>query len=485
MKHKAIVIFGGTGDLSYRKLFPALYDLYTLGKLEEGFKIIGIGRRNYEDSEYRGIISTWVEQFSRGNYTKENFEKFSQIISYYNMNFEDKAEYKKLNEYFNKMSLSDELIYYYAVSPEFFLKITDGLSTNSKNLKNSKIIIEKPFGKDLESASKLNEEFKKYLNYKNIYYIDHYLGKEMLLNIMTIRFFNAMFNGVWNRDFIDNIQINVFETVGVETRGGYYDKSGAISDMLQNHILQILSVVAMDEPKSFQSSDIKDAQTDIFTKLRTVEPEKIDDYMVLGQYKGYTGEDKVNPKSKTETYVAMKLFIDNERWQDVPFYVRTGKKLKSREIEIIIQFRPTKHASKMLKNGDVRGDLQNIAENNILSIKIQPDEGINLKFNIKNPGTQNDIGVANLSYCQSCIVQNIINTPQAYERLLEACMNSNRSLFSRWEQIELSWKYMNEMVKNYKEHSSKLYLYEQGSYGPIESEQMLEKDGRKWIYNEN
>lgn len=482
MSSSAIVIFGGTGDLSYRKLYPALYDLHKLGKLSEEFKIVGIGRRDYTDEDYTQIIKKWNKDFSRLDYTDEDFNEFKKKITYINMDFSNEKNYYKLEEMFEKLNISDEIMYYFAVSPDFFIPITKGLSTISKRLENAKIIVEKPFGKDLESAKKLNEEFKKYLKYENIYYIDHYLGKEMLLNIMTIRFFNSMFNGVWNKEFVDNVQITVSETVGVETRGNYYDKAGAIADMLQNHLLQILSVVAMDEPQNFTTHDIKEAQTDIFRKLRRISNDDIQDYMVLGQYDGYKDEDKVDKNSNTETYVAMKLFVDNDRWMNVPFYLRTGKKLKYREIEIVIQFLPTQSAVKMLSQDYTNGDLQKISENNYLSIKIQPDEGIKLNFNVKKPSTEDKIDVASLDYCQSCIAENIINTPQAYERLLESAINSNRTLFSTWEQIQLSWQYMNDFVDRYKKNIDIVYRYEQGTNGPVEANEILKKDGRKWIY---
>ena len=323
-----------------------------------------------------------------------------------------------------------------------------------------------------------------YIKDENIYYIDHYLGKEMLLNIMTIRFFNSMFNGVWNNNFIDNIQINVFEDIGVESRGGYYDKAGAIADMLQNHLFQILSIVAMDEPEDFDTKNIKDAQTKIFKQLRKFPKEEIDDYIVLGQYKNYRDEDKVDKNSTTETYVAAKVFVDNERWMDVPFYLRTGKKLKTREIEIIIQFKPTKNAIKMVTADYANADLTKIFENNYLSIRIQSDEGINLRFNVKKTGSTDEIDIANLNYCQSCLTENVINTPQAYERLLESSIKSNRTLFSTWEQIQVSWEYMDEVLKMYRGHSNKLYEYEQGSFGPKEADEILKKDGRKWIYTQ-
>jgi len=330
----------------------------------------------------------------------------------------------------------------------------------------------------------LNKKLRAYIKDENIYYIDHYLGKEMLLNIMTIRFFNSMFNGVWNNNFIDNIQINVFEDIGVESRGGYYDKAGAITDMLQNHLFQILSIVAMDEPEDFDTKNIKDAQTKIFKQLRKFPKEEIDDYIVLGQYKNYRDEDKVDKNSTTETYVAAKVFVDNERWMDVPFYLRTGKKLKTREIEIIIQFKPTKNAIKMVTTDYANADLTKIFENNYLSIRIQPDEGINLRFNVKKTGSTDEIDIANLNYCQSCLTENVINTPQAYERLLESSIKSNRTLFSTWEQIQVSWEYMDEVLKMYMGHSNKLYEYEQGSFGPKEADEILKKDGRKWIYTQ-
>jgi len=481
---KAIIIFGGTGDLSYRKLYPALYDLYKLGKLTQDFKILGIGRRDYDDDKYCEIIKPWVKKFSRLEYKDEEFESFCKKIKYYMMDFSDDKQYNELGGFLKKTGFSNDIICYYAVSPEYFMPITTGLSKIVDDIENVKIIIEKPFGKDLKSAEELNNKLKAYIKDENIYYIDHYLGKEMLLNIMTIRFFNSMFNGVWNNNFIDNIQINVFEDIGVESRGGYYDKTGAIADMLQNHLFQILSIVAMDEPESFETKFIKDAQTKIFKQFRKFPKEEIDDYIVLGQYQNYKDEDKVDKNSTTETYVAAKVFVDNDRWMDVPFYLRTGKKLKKREIEIIIQFKPTNNAIKMINANYANADLTKIFENNYMPLKINLEEGLNLKFNVKKIGSQDEIDIANLNYCQSCSVDNVINTPQAYERLLESSINSNRTLFSTWEQIRLSWEYMDDVIKMYKENSNKLYEYEQGSFGPKESDEILKKDGRKWIYTQ-
>lgn len=464
-KESGMVIFGGTGDLAYRKLFPALYNLHVLNELPEDYKVIGIGRRDYSQADYLGIVKEWLQKYSRVKYLEEHFADFSKRISYYKMDFDNPAEYESLLQYFKENQLNHEIIFYYAVAPQFFLPITQNLRIRNCLLNQCKVIVEKPFGKDLESAHALSEELRASFLPDNIFYIDHYLGKEMILNIMTIRFFNSIFKGVWNKDFIESVQINAFETVGVETRGGYYDESGAVRDMMQNHLFQILSLVAMEEPANMESEAIKKAQQRIFEDLKPIAPETIEEHLILGQYEGYRGEDKVNPESKTETYAAMRLFIENERWRNVPFYIRTGKKLFSRESEVIVQFKKT------VKE----------AEGNILIIKIQPDEGIYLKFNIKKPGKEQEVQTVKMDFCQSCILENRINTPEAYERLLRAAMNSDQSLFSKWNQIETCWKYIDHAVESYEKHSGKLYPYEQGSAGPKEADNLLKGDNHYWI----
>ena len=469
-ENNGIVIFGGTGDLAYRKLFPALYNLHCLNSIPNDYKIVGVGRREYTNEEYIEIIKGWTKEFSRLQYTEEDFESFKKRINYYKMDMTDSQEYTGLSEFIDEKNMKDGLIYYYAVSPGLFGPISEGLkkancigktgncsndsSEESCCMGDTKVIIEKPFGKDLESAEEIYNKLKSYFKEENIYHIDHYLGKEMIINIMTLRFANAIFKAVWNREFIERVDINVYETVGVDSRGGYYDKSGALADMIQNHLFQIMSIVAMEEPVSQDSKDIKEAQSEVFRNLKRVTPDVIDDILVMGQYKGYRQEDKVNPKSTTETYVAMKLEIDNERWNGVPFYLRTGKKLHKRESEVIVSFKSTK---------------EGVPGNNLI-IKIQPDEGVKLNFNIKKPGSENQvIEEVGMDFCQSCILENRINTPEAYERLLKACMDSDRSLFSQWEQIEISWNFINEVVSMYKEYSNRLYFYEPGTTGPKES----------------
>ena len=460
-----VVIFGGTGDLAYRKLFPALYNLHVLGELPADYRIIGIGRRSYTQAEYLEIIRSWLQKYSRIKYLEERFHEFARRISYYAMDFTNADEYGALLSYFAEMGLDGETIFYYAVAPQYFLTITQSLKRSNCRLNHCKVVVEKPFGKDLSSAHELSEWLKDSFLPENVYYIDHYLGKEMILNIMTIRFFNSIFKGVWNRDFIEFVQINAFETVGVESRGGYYDESGALRDMMQNHLFQILSIVAMEEPANMESEAIKKAQQRIFEDLKPIVPAEIEQSMILGQYEGYRSEEKVSADSQTETYAAMRIFIENERWRDVPFYIRTGKKLLSRESEVIIQFKATAKT----------------AERNVLIIKIQPDEGVYLKFNIKKPGMEKDIQAVKMNFCQSCILENRINTPEAYERLLKACMDSDRSLFSQWNQIETCWKFMDRAIESYRQHSGRLYSYQPGTEGPKEADRLLLKEDHSWI----
>lgn len=468
--NNGMVIFGGTGDLAYRKLFPALYNLHCLGSLPADYKIVGIGRRDYSEDEYIDIVQEWMREFSRLKYSDKEFEKFKSRIRYYKMDMSDSKEYTALLDFIREEEIEDGLIYYYAVSPELFDPITEGLKiANCKHKKcqcesrdiddsccmgDTKVIIEKPFGENLQAAEKIYENLKSYFKTENIYHIDHYLGKEMIINIMTLRFANAIFKAVWKKEYIEKVEINAYETVGVDSRGGYYDKSGALADMIQNHLFQIMSVVAMEKPKDNSSISIKRAQNDVFKQLKDINEEKIDEILLMGQYNGYRDEEKVAPDSVTETYVALKLEIENERWQGVPFYLRTGKKLDRRESEVIVTF-------KSMGEG--------IAGNH-LSIKIQPDEGVKVNFNIKKPGTESQlINEVEMDFCQSCILENRTNTPEAYERLLKSCMDSDKSLFSQWEQIETSWKYINKIVDSYKKYSNKLYFYEAASNGPAES----------------
>ena len=320
---------------------------------------------------------------------------------------------------------------------------------------NAKVIIEKPFGEDLEKAGELNDKLAEFFSQEEIYHIDHYLGKEMIQNILSLRFKNIIFKGVWNKDFIENVQITAAEAVGVGTRASYYDKSGAVKDMVQNHLLQVLSIVAMEEPKEEGSRGIHDSQYNLLSSLAPITD--VNESLVMAQYEGYLDEENISKDSKTETYAALKLFIDNERWQGVPFFIRTGKKMGDRETQVVVQFKAI---------GDVPG--------NVLIIRIQPDEGVYFQFNAKKPGTEQELQQISLDFCQSCILENRINTPEAYERLLDACFKGDRALFSQWDQIVVSWTFVNDLLAKYYKQGAPLYTYKQGSMGPKEADEFVD-----------
>lgn len=446
MSKKAITIFGGTGDLSYRKLMPALYILYSRNLLGDDFDICAIGRRNYSKAEYLEIIKSWIKTYSRMKYDEEILHNFFQHINYLKMDFSKDSEYFKLEDYYSNKNIDNHIVYL-AVAPNFFDTISDGIN-GVQSIINPKIILEKPFGESLEKAKYLNSKVVEYFKSENVYRIDHYLGKEMIRNILSLRMTNPMFASIWGNKDIDSVYISALETLGVETRGAYYDDAGALMDMIQNHLFQILSVVALDNPEA----EIHREQYNVLKKLRPVSELNIEDSMLLAQYEGYKTEENVNPNSTTETYAALKVYVDNIRWYGVPFFIRTGKKCDNREVEVIIKFK------KMAPN----------IEPNILAIKIQPIEGIYLEFNIKTPGEESGLTKAKMEFCQSCEDIFRQNTPEAYERMLDACFRGDKSWFSTWEQIELSWDYINKLKEEYSKNQLPIYTYEQGSRGPKE-----------------
>lgn len=450
MQNKAITLFGGSGDLTYRKLLPAMYNLHVLGQLDDNFKIIGLGRRDYTTADYINIARSWMKEHSRKKYEEATFEKFAKRITYFKIDISNEDEYARLQKFYLEQNITEH-IYYYAVAPSLFLTVTNGLRKHcSEN--NAKVIIEKPFGEDLDNATELNNKLAEFFGQDEIFHIDHYLGKEMIQNILSIRFNNAIFKGIWNKNFIDSIQITAAESVGVETRAGYYDKSGAMKDMVQNHLLQVLSIVAMEEPKG---NTMHKEQFELLNSLKPVE--NVQDNLVMGQYNGYLEEPNIAENSKTETFVAMKVEIDNERWQGVPFFIRTGKKMATRESQVIVKFKS-----------------ENNAPGNMLIIKIQPTEGIYLKFNAKKPGTDNELQEVSMDFCQSCILENRINTPEAYERLLHACFNNDRMLFSKWDQIVASWTYVNNLLDMHKASGAPIFYYNQETMGPDEANKLTE-----------
>ena len=435
------------------------------GKLPAERMII-IGRRDYNTQTYCEAAREWVRRFSRIVFREEAFRQFIQGIRYYQMDFTQEAAYDALDAFYQESRI-DSHIFYFAVAPRFFPVIAHGLGRVT-GAEKGKVILEKPFGESLKAAEELNDKLEAFFEPDHIYRIDHYLGKEMIRNIQTIRFTNPIFKNIWNAEYIDNIQISAMENVGVETRAGYYDTSGAMKDMVQNHLLQILSIVAMERPQDLSPEGMHEEQIRVLKALRPVRTDQIGRQLVLAQYEGYLQEPGVPPDSITETYAALKVFIDNERWKGTPFYIRTGKKLGRREMEVTIVFKRPESGM----------------EPDILVVKIQPEEGVHLQFNIKKPGDTDEISQAKMDFCQSCSLENRINTPEAYERLLGACLRGERSWFSQWDQIETSWNYIDQLRSAYRQIGQPIYTYPSGTNGPEAADELLGAEGHQWIVEE-
>jgi len=465
-------IFGATGNLAYNKLFPALYQLHQEDKLNGEVHFVAIGRRNKTSEQYRTEVEEIVINKIK-TYTKDSFMTFQKHIHYFEMNFSDEQMYSLLNDYINLLDDqhkgSGNRIFYLATSPGDFPVISEYLKKyhllDGDGFKRA--VFEKPFGFDLASATEINKRVSAIFGEENIYRIDHYLGKEMIQNILTIRFSNQIFQSVWNKDSIDNVQITVKESSGVEERGGYYDQSGALRDMVQNHLLQMLAFIAMEPPKDFNTNSIRDEKVKVLKNIKIDMDCHKDKNIVFGQYEGYRQEEKVNPNSKTETYVAIKCDIDQPRWKGVPFYLRTGKYLDGREAEIIIEF----------KNQDHCGVFSDSAQPNLLVIKIQPDEGIYFRINTKKPRSEKELMAVSMDYCQSCNI--VYRSPEAYERLLGDIIIGDSTLFTRWDEVETAWRLIQSLMEHCQEKAC-LVTYEKGTEGPEEANLLLGKTNRKW-----
>jgi glucose-6-phosphate 1-dehydrogenase len=482
-----LVIFGGTGDLTHRKLIPSLYNLNYQNALPENFAIVSVGRRDYTEEGYRNELKRSIEPFSRFPLEEEAWAKLEEKIHYVKFNFDDDEGYDKLDMELKRLddryNTQGNRLYYLAVAPEYFDVIVDKLDAHNMALKSpgiKRLVIEKPFGKDLESAEFLNQKITSVFTEKNTYRIDHYLGKEMIQNIMVLRFSNAVFESVWNNKHIDNIQISSSETVGVENRGGYYETSGALKDMVQNHMLQLLTLVAMEPPANLETESIRDEKVKVLRSMSKLTPEYIRENMIRGQYGSgkignkdvvaYRKEERVSPESNIETFAALKLSIDNYRWAGVPFYLRTGKRLRDKSTEIIVQFKHLPGTLYFRDNGDL--------EPNLLVIKIQPREGVFFQFNAKQPGGGNVILPVQMDFCQNCNLQ--YNSPEAYERLLADVIKGDSTLFTRWDEVDFSWRYVDNILKVWRQSSEGLPIYESGSWGPKESDELLARKGHKW-----
>ena len=477
-----ITFFGATGDLASRKLYPALFRLFQKGFIRNHFAVIGTARREWTDEHFREVVVKSVQSLTED---VNQAEEFASHFYYQAHNVTDTHHYVVLKELSEKLDqqygIEGNRIFYLAMAPSFFGTITQHLKDEALLTDHgyNRLIIEKPFGKDYESAQILNEQLRHSFDENQIYRIDHYLGKEMIQNITAVRFANRVFETMWNRNHIDNVQITLAEQVGVEERGGYYETSGALRDMVQNHILQILALVAMEPPQSFEA--VRQNKINVLEQLRHYSPEEVSKNFVRGQYgpsldgnlPGYRQDQNVSDDSNMETYVAGKVFIDNERWKDVPFYVRTGKSLDSKTTVIDIVF---KEADSPLFEAETKGK----CPSNRISIHITPKEGFCFVINSKAVG--NSYGLQT-SHLEKIFDKSFgLSSPEAYERLILDCMEGDMTNFTHWEEVAASWKFVDRIRQAWDNEASVQFPnYPAGSSGPQESFDLLAQDGRCWV----
>ncbi len=468
-----LVIFGASGDLTGRKLLPSLFELHVRGLLPEHFCILGASRTIYEDEEYRALQREQIINVQgEKEYNEEQVDQFLDRVYYLSFDSTRSEEYAKLRERIDflreRHQLPDRIIYYLATPPLMYEIIPQCLLENKLNEPEStegwrRIIVEKPFGTSLESARDLSEHLRRIFREEDIYRIDHYLGKETVQNILVLRFSNGIFEPLWNHNYIDSIEITATETLGVENRGSYYETAGAMRDMIQNHLMQLMSFVAMESPAVFEPEPIRDEIVKVFRALRFYKPEEIDRRVVRAQYEGYREEKNVAPDSTTETYVAMKFFIDNWRWGGVPFYFVTGKKMPEKASEIVIHFKSTPH---QLFVGQCSG-----GSCNKMIIRIQPDESVSLKFGLKVPGAGFRVRQVSMDFLYSSLSN--VHLPDAYERLLMDAMCGDSTLYTRSDALEASWKFIDPILQHWKEIGGKeLYTYKMGEDGPSEKSKL-------------
>ena len=484
----SIVIFGATGDLTHRKLIPALYNLAADGELPPAVAVIGFARREKTDDAFRKEMEEAVRKFSRQTVRDEIWKTFGQSLFYHQGEFHDEAPYKVLAERLDKIDKErgtrGNRLFYFAVAPEQFEPILKHLKTAGLNCAKegnwARVIIEKPFGTDLPSARELNRVVSHSFSEEQTYRIDHFLGKETAQNILVLRFANAIFEPLWNTRYIDHVQITAAETLGVEGRAGYYETAGALRDMVQNHLLQLLCLTAMEAPSDLNADSIRDEKVKVVRCLRKLSAQNVGIDVVRAQYAegaingkpvpAYRKEEKVNPNSTTDTFVALKLNIDNWRWWDVPIYMRVGKRLPKSATEISVHF---KKAPMVLFNKETN-------EGNVLVIRIQPDEGISLRMEAKMPGTSFRIEPVKMDFHYGTSFGKA--SPEAYERLLLDAMSGDATLFARRDEVEEAWAFIDiiENAWSQKKDAPPLCFYPAGSWGPEEADELLARDGRAW-----
>lgn len=483
------VIFGASGDLTKRKLVPALYALFVQKMLPEKFVLLGASRSNLSDNDFRERMKEAIIKFKEID-DESQIDQFVKKLFYTSISFDDEIHYKKLLDRIKSLreefGINGNTIFYLSTPPSVYGVIPQKLTSVGLNKQDDgwkRLIIEKPFGYDLESAIKLKDQLLKDWKEEQIYRIDHYLGKETVQNLLVTRFSNGIFEPLWNRNYIHHVEVTSAESIGVEKRGGYYESSGALRDMVQNHLLQVVGLTAMESPSSLEPIAIRNEILKVFQSLRPIKNDDVKNVAIRGQYLsskikgeialGYREEEGVNPESVTETFAALKFYIDNWRWGGVPFYVRTGKRLPTRVTEVVIHFKPTPHFL------FAKDEMHNAC--NQLIIRIQPDEGILLKFGMKTPGAGFDVQNVNMDFHYSDLSDQRI--PSAYERLLHDTMKGDATLFARTEEVLEAWKFLTPVIECWKDDKDvPLFGYPAGTWGPENADDLIEDKNMAWRY---
>ena len=474
-----IVIFGGGGDLAHRKLLPALYNLQVDGLLPKDIVIVGVGRKEMSDEAYREFARDGITQFSRRPIEEKAWQTFAASLHSATATIDGESSMgplgSRLDIIEHERNLKAERIYYLALPSTLFVPTVKQLQkarfVNRSNGARTRIVVEKPIGSDLKSACAINDAIAEVFDEPQIYRIDHYLGKETVQNILVMRFANSIFEPLFNQRYVDHVQITVAEEEGVGTRAGYYEQAGALRDMVQNHMLQLLSLVAMEPPHSLDGDVIRDEKLEVLQSLRPLRDADIDTNVVRAQYAGYSTEPGVASKSRIETYVALRIYIDNWRWYGVPFLLRTGKRLRKRSSEISIHL---KELPPILFNANPDKRL----EPNILAIRIQPDEGFSLGISCKHPGPRIDVQPVKMDFHYGEMFG--ASSPEAYERLLLDVMAGDPTLFMRRDAVETAWRWAMPILDRWGEQTAPLPTYVPGSWGPVEGDRLIESIGRKW-----
>ncbi|MGH9742149.1 MAG: glucose-6-phosphate dehydrogenase [Candidatus Acidiferrum sp.] len=485
----AIVLFGASGDLAKRKVIPAMYDLATHNSLGSRFAIVGFARTPMNDESFRGAAGEAAKTLSElGPVNPKQWEDFASCLHYQSGDYSDPQAYqqlaKRLGELEAEKKLGGNRLFYLSTPPEVYPHIVEqlgraGLARSSSANSWVRIIIEKPFGRDLATAKELNEIILKVFEEKQVYRIDHYLGKDTVQNLLVLRFGNGIFEPLWNRNYVDCVQITAAETLGVERRGGFYETAGALRDMIQSHVLQLTSLVAVEPPAFFDATSVRNEKLKVLQSIRPFDLEMVAQSVVRGQYSpgqldgkrvpGYREEPEVSPSSRTETFVAARLLIDNWRWAGVPFYLRTGKRLAKRSTEIMIQFRCAPHI--VFRDRD-------IAPNRLI-LNIQPEEGISVSFGAKRPGTEMRIGNVNMNFSYKDSFGEASRS--AYATLVNDCLRGDATLFDRGDNVEAAWSLVDPILDVWSAaRSAKVPEYSAGTWGPKESDHLLQRDGRQW-----